>query len=122
MADSGLNGVLELKSPEEIAAMHGLSEHGRAQMALDSEVLRLSDPYVPFKTGTLKNSGISGTDVGSGVVVYNAPYARKQYYGGRTPGSHPDKLRGRYWFERMKADHMDDLKRVVSAMLDGGDE
>ena len=76
----------------------------KAQKYVDSEVLRLSAPYTPLITGNLINSGIRGTVIGSGLVVWNAVYARKQYY--NTAQTRPyDPRRGAYWFERMKADH-----------------
>lgn len=80
------------------------------QQYIDSEVLRLSDPYVPFDTGYLKKSGTLGTVVGSGKIFYIAPYGRRQYYDGRTPVTAKDPLRGRLWFERMKADHLEDIR------------
>lgn len=52
----------------------------RKQKYIDSEVLRLSDPYVPKLSGNLIKSGIEGTVIGSGVVEYTAPYAKDQYY------------------------------------------
>ena len=74
----------------------------RAQRFVDSEVLRRSEPYIPLLTGTLIKSGILGTDVGSGEVSWIAPYARKNYYSARKPGSQTGPLRGPHWFERMK--------------------
>ena len=92
---------------------HDAQQHfDRKQKYVDSEVLRLSDPYVPFRTGMLKKSGISGTVIGSGRVEYTAPHARPQYYtnagrgieglnaSGGTRGR-----RGKFWFERMKLAH-----------------
>ena len=77
--------------------------YSRAQMFVDSEVLRLSEPFTPLLTGTLVRTGILGTDVGSGRVSWIAPYAKRQYYFGRSPGtSQTGPLRGRYWFERGK--------------------
>ena len=77
--------------------------YSRAQMFVDSEVLRLSEPFTPLLTGTLVRTGILGTDVGSGKVQWIAPYSHDQYYRGRRPGeSKTGPLRGRYWFERMK--------------------
>ncbi len=76
------------------------------QKFIDSETVRLSDSYVPMKTGMLKKSGISGTVVGSGIVEYTAPYARRQYYTNSGEGQ-----RGRLWFERMKADHKGEIER-----------
>lgn len=96
-----------------------------AQKYVDSEVLRLSDKYVPLRTGALKQSGYLGTVIGSGRVVYNSPYARYMYYGkvmrdaqgralyGKAPKHVTDEpltyhgapQRGAFWFERMKAAH-----------------
>ena len=76
-----------------------------AQKFVDSEILRLSEPFIPLRTGMLVKSGILGTDVGSGTVSYIAPYARRQYYSPRKPGSQTGPLRGPQWFERMKATH-----------------
>ncbi len=95
-----------------------------AQKFVDSEVLRLSDPYIPMQSGMLKKSGILGTTIGSGEVVWNAPYARYLYYGkvmvGRAPkvvtarnlAYHGSPMRGSFWFERMK-------KERLSAILEG---
>jgi hypothetical protein len=74
-----------------------------AQQFVDSEILRLCEPYVPLRTGMLVMSGILGTFVGSGEVSWIAPYARRQYYSPRKPGSETGLLRGPHWFSRMKA-------------------
>lgn len=74
----------------------------RAQMFVDSEVLRLSEPFTPMQTGMLIKSGLLGTTIGSGEVKWIAPYAKAQYYSGRKPGSETGPLRGPQWFERAK--------------------
>lgn len=71
-------------------------------MFVDSEVLRLCEPYIPLLTGMLVQSGILGTHVGSGTVKWIAPYAAAQYYMERKNPSKTGPLRGPYWFERMK--------------------
>lgn len=73
-----------------------------AQEFVDSEVLRLCEPYVPLLTSMLIKSGILGTEIGSGLVSWIAPYAKAQYYSSRKPGSETGPLRGPQWFERMK--------------------
>lgn len=73
-----------------------------AQKFVDSEVLRLSEPYTPLRTSMLIKSGTLGTDIGSGTVQWIAPYAKAQYYSHRRPGSQTGPLRGPQWFERMK--------------------
>lgn len=91
-----------------------------AQKFVDSEVLRLTDPYVPFRNGKLKESGKLGTVIGSGIVEYIAPYAEDQYYNNKGKGtdglnaSNGTKgLRGAFFFERMKADHGDEIEKGV---------
>lgn len=75
----------------------------KAQMWLDTAVLKDTEPYVPFQTGMLARSGQTGTAVGSGEVVYNAPYAQRLYHGN---GFHFDRtfhpLASAYWFEKSK--------------------
>ncbi len=110
------------------------TKFSEAQKVVDSEVIRLSDPYVPFQTGILKKSGILGTKIGSGEVVYNAPYARYLYYGKLMIGTAPKVLteepleyhgaprRGAYWFERMKEDKKEQILRMTAKSLKGGKE
>jgi hypothetical protein len=118
-----------------------------AQRYIDSEVLRLSDPYLPFQTGMLRSKGILGTVVGSGMVTYDGPYARNMYYGKvmvdpvtgaagfltadgwrsrkgvrkvvseRKYQYHGALMRGAFWFERMKADKKDQILRGVKKIL-----
>lgn len=70
------------------------------QAFVDSEVLRRCDKYVPFDSGFLKKSGILFTVIGSGLVIYNTPYARRWYFKPAKFQGAP--TRGNYWFERMK--------------------
>lgn len=119
---------VKVKDTAKLIEERGLQQMQRVQKYVDSEVLRLSDPYVPFDTGKLKQSGTLGTVIGSGEVVYNCPYARKNYYENAGRGrqgttkysKHNYKcLRGKLWFERMKADHMDEILDGC-AKLSGG--
>lgn len=75
----------------------------KAQEWLDNEVLKDTAPYVPRVTGELEHSGIDGTRIGSGNVVYNKVYARKQYYGyfKHSTQAHPKACR--MWFQASKA-------------------
>lgn len=122
---------LETDSTAAILARRGLEKGGRVQKYIDSEVIRLSRPYTPFLSGALMRSAESGTESGSGEVVYNSPYGRYQYYGkvmvGRAPKTVTDRVltysgapkRGAKWFERMKADCKDDILRGA-ALIAGG--
>ncbi len=87
----------------------------KAQKVMDSEVLRLSTPYVPHNTFMLRHSGIIGTVIGSGEVCWLAPYAAAQYYNTADHRIY-DALCGAQWFERMKINHkhqiIDEVKKV----------
>ncbi len=100
----------------------GLEPLGKVQRAVDSEVLRRCDPYVPFRTGFLKKSGILATKIGSGEVIYNAVYANINYYnnaGKGKQGTTKGGLRGKFWFERMKADHLQDILKTAKEKAGG---
>lgn len=84
-----------------------------AQKYIDSEILRKSDPYVPMQTGSLKRSGVTGTKVGSGIIRYTAPYAKKRYRIAKTSGK-----RGPYWVERMLANHKAEIIRGAQEALE----
>lgn len=91
----------------------------QAQKFVDSEVLRLDAPYMPIRTGTLIKSGQLGTVIGSGEVDYVTPYAAAQYYGTAQSRDY-DAQRGGEWFERMKADHKDEIIRGAKKIAGGG--
>lgn len=96
-----LNGV----NPEKIH---------RTQVYIDSEILRYSDKYVPMKTGSLKRSGITGTRVGTGVIKYTAPYAKRQYFAGKATGQ-----RGRKWVKRMWLSQGKQIIKNANKILNG---
>lgn len=89
-----------------LLAARGLEIKGKVQQYIDSEVLRLTDPYVPMDTSNLKKSGTRHTKIGSGNVEYKTPYAKRQYFDNKGNG-----LRGKQWFERSKADNKDTILR-----------
>ena len=110
------------KSVGQMVAHRNLQGGGRVQKYIDSTVLRKSDPYVPFLSGMLKTSGISGTVIGGGLVVYKAPYAKPNYYrnnGHGKQGTSRGGLRGRFWFARMKADHLNEILQGAAKIAGG---
>ncbi len=91
----------------------------KAQMFVDSEVLRFCAARVPFDTGMLEMSGTLGTVVGSGEVAYLVPHAAAQYYDTATFRSY-DLMRGSQWFERGKADERERILRGAQRIAGGG--
>ncbi len=97
-------------------------------MRLDSECIRLMQPYMPFRTGTLSKSAALGTVLGSGEIRQNIQYAHYLYYGKHPSGTllqydktaHP--LAGPYWFKRMVADKQDILLQSVADTMGGSAE
>lgn len=91
----------------------------KVQYAFSQKVAATIDPYVPFDTGTLKNSVNQASDYKDGKLVYNTPYARKQYYlheqGTDLHGARgeTERHRGSYWGQRAIADHKDELEKFA---------
>lgn len=110
--------TLKLSGLRHTLEQRGLTPGGAVQKFVDSEILRLADPYVPFRTGILKDSGLINTVIGQGEIVYATPYARRMWY-------HPEysfsgaPMRGAFWAERMWADHGDEIVQGA-AQLAGG--
>ena len=126
----------------DLLIQYGLERGGRVQRFIDQKVIDGCTPYVPASPDrTLEFSAQVSTEIGSGTVVWNTPYARYQYYGfvmtdeaGRTwvgPGETKPVITdrpliydtsqnphaGAHWFERAKADNLsswlDEARRVM---------
>ena len=61
MSDNRVKVKLEILPENLLLAKRSLGKGGKAQIFVDSEVLRCCDSYVPFRTGMLKRSGITAT-------------------------------------------------------------
>lgn len=128
-----------------------LQSGGLVQRTIDKAVIDWSLQYCPMETETLAKSAYTATQIGSGRVVYDEPYAHYQYYGvvygpnipifdddsGEPTGfyspknekKHPipgrelqyntekNPLAGPFWFERMKADHLDDIVKEAKSVV-----
>ncbi|SIR95436.1 Minor capsid protein [Bacillus cereus] len=86
----------------------------KAQLALDQQVLKDSNFYIPKDTGEVERSGIRFSRPGEGHIEWNTPYARRIYYNpqynfSKQPNSNAQGL----WFEEAKARHVRDWTRIV---------
>lgn len=95
---------VQLKSLQLLMKARGLEPNGRVQQFIDNEVIKYCDPLVPKDEGVLKGSAEAHTVIGSGIVRYVTPYARKRYKDTKMKGQ-----RGEKWFERMKEQHRKDI-------------
>lgn len=101
---------LKLDPADKILLKRNLNRNGEGQRFFTHEVRRLSDPYVPFLTGNLKNTATEKPTR----IIYNTPYARRQYYEHKGKG-----LRGPRWTERMWADHGKEIVRSTARFCGG---
>lgn len=95
-------------------------KYSAAQKWLDNEVLKDCAPYVPMRSGYLMKSGNTGTSLGSGKVIYNAPYASRMYYGVNfhfSKDKHPQACA--QWFEKAKAAKRKNWLAGVNKILKG---
>ena len=89
---------------------------GTLQPILDMQVLEDSNLYAPMDTGNLMSSGITGSKIGSGQLLWTAPYAKKMYYGvgyNFSKDSNPN-ARAK-WFEEAKAKKMKEWEKILNA-------
>ena len=106
----GTNIKLKIDPADKILLKRNLNRNGKGQQFFTHEVRRLSDPYVPFLSGTLKNTAQELTSR----IEYVQPYARRQYYENRGNG-----LRGSHWTERMWADRGKEIVKATAAYCGG---
>lgn len=95
--ERGMSYKIELNNLQSILAKRGLQARGPVQQFLASEIVRRSDPRVPFRAGPLKNN--VRILKGGEEIQYIMPYAKRQFYNpqvGRATGAQ----RGGYWFQR----------------------
>ncbi|EMB27518.1 hypothetical protein HMPREF9727_02234 [Treponema denticola MYR-T] len=87
----------------------------RAQMKLDTQVITDSNYFVPKDTATLEKSAVINTVIGSGLVKWKTPYARRQYYGDGFDYSkqHNPSACAR-WFEAAKARWLEKWRKLVN--------
>ena len=134
-------------SASELKCRLGVDPGGYVQQVVDAAVIRECFPYLPFDEGVLAGSANTATEIGSGEVIYDTPYARYLYYGemygpnipitenGEVTGyfSPPEKFptgekleyskekhpqAGPHWFDRAMADHKDDILKEAQDAAD----
>ncbi|MCC2341863.1 minor capsid protein [Bacillus tropicus] len=91
----------------------------KAQFALDEQVLKDSNFYIPKDTGELERSGIRFSRPGEGHIEWNTPYARRLFYNPQYNFSkQPNQNAQGLWFEAAKAAHIGDWKRIVKQTME----
>ena len=132
-----------ISTAETIKRNHGLQPEGPVQKLVDSEAMRYMSDYMPRRqAGELEHMMVMATVIGSGQIDIPGPYANYLHEGilyvSPTTGSAWAKkneikvptdreltyagapMRGKKWFERMKADHKDDILQAAQALVNRG--
>lgn len=134
---------LNMKPAEQLLRERGLAPGGSVQKLIDSECMRYMKDYMPRRqAGELIHLMIMSTNVGTGRIDIPGPYAHYLHEGilfvSPSTGSSwakqdeikepTDKelkyneapMRGKKFFDRMKADHKDDILRAAQKMAERG--
>ena len=134
---------LNVLSHDALLKKYGLQEGGPVQKLVDSEAMRYMSEYMPRRqAGELEHMMILSTVIGSGQIDIPGPYAHYLHEGilyvSPTTGSAWAKkdeikvptdrlltyagapMRGKKFFDRMKADHKDDILKDAQALVDRG--
>lgn len=132
-----------VKDKETLLRNHGLQEGGPVQKLVDNETMQYMGDYMPRRqAGKLEHMMVMATVIGSGQIDIPGPYAHYLHEGilyvSPTTGSAWAKkneikvptdqeltyagapMRGKKWFDRMKADHKDDILQAAQALVDRG--
>lgn len=113
-----MKSALLIHSIQKSIRKRGLEEGQIVQKVIDTETIRRMEPYIPMDTGFLKDNSLKlGTKIGTGKIVQRAPYAKRQYY--TNSGRFQSGKRGKKWFDRMKADHRDDILKAAADVAGG---
>jgi hypothetical protein len=134
---------LKMLPSEAVLQNHGLQPEGPVQKLVDSETMRYMSDYMPRRqAGELEHMMVMATVIGFGQIDIPGPYAHYLHEGilyvSPTTGSAWAKkneikvptdrelayagapMRGKKFFDRMKADHKDDILQAAQAMIDRG--
>ena len=132
-----------ISTAETIKRNHGLQPGGLVQKLVDGECMRYMGDYMPRRqAGELEHMMVMATVIGSGQIDIPGPYAHYLHEGilyvSPTTGSAWAKkneikiptdqeltyagapVRGKKFFDRMKADHKDDILQAAQALIDRG--
>lgn len=108
------NVRIEINDTQKVLLKRHLNKNGQAQIKFTKEVAKECNNYVPFLTGRLKDMSI---ELQTSKIIYNAPYAAKQYY--TNGGGNKGPLRGKLWDKRMWSDKGDKIIQTIARFCGG---
>lgn len=92
-----------------------------AQFALDEQVLKDSNTFIPAREWYLRNSGSLHSRIGEGLIAWQTPYARRLYYNPQFNFSKDENPNAQgLWYEVAKARFGDDWIDITQDAYDKG--
>lgn len=102
----------------DLSGVHRKIKTGKekAQFALDTQVLKDSNYYIPKDRGTLETSSFYASKLGDGKLVWDTPYARRLYWNPQYnfSGDVNPNARG-LWFEEAKSNKLSEWLKISEA-------
>ncbi|MFZ4452085.1 minor capsid protein [Salibacterium aidingense] len=103
----------KIESGDFLKRIGKLGEEG--QKALDSQILKDSNNYVPMDEENLMKSGIRNTNPGEGQVIWDTSYAKRLYHNPQYNFSKDRNPQAQgLWFEAAKSNHLKDWEKILS--------
>lgn len=110
---------LKMNPTQKILLKRNLNKNGAAQVLFTKECAKAFNNYVPFKTGRLKDMMV---ELKTDKIIYNAPYAKKQYYSNKGTGRQGTSLggtRGKLWDKRAWINKGNSIVKSVTSFVGG---
>lgn len=113
------NVRVDIDDSQKILLKRYLNKNGRAQVQFTKECAKWMNNYVPYDHGRLKDMMI---ELQRDKVIFNAPYAAKQYYtnkGMGKQGTSVGGIRGKMWDKRMWINNGDKIVQSIAQFVGG---
>ena len=107
---------LDIDPVDKILLKRNLNKKGEAQKIFNQDVRRLSTPYVPRLRGNQTMKSVTET---ASSIIYDTPYARRQYYENKGKNRTKHARAGSHWTERMWADRGKEIVQSVAKYCGG---
>lgn len=119
MSGAKVKWKIKMDDTQKILLKRALNKNGEAQVKFTHEVAKECNNYIPYDTGRLKDMMV---ELQPTKIIYNAPYARKQFYnnkGNGKQGLSQGGLRGKRWDRRMWIDKGGTIIQSIASFCGG---
>lgn len=110
---------IKMNDTQKILLKRHLNKNGEAQVKFTKELAKEFNNYIPYDTGRLKDMMV---ELQPSKIIYNAPYARKQFYNNKGKGKqglNQGGLRGKRWDRRCWINRGDEIINSVAKFCGG---